>query len=73
MSASRRSVPERDGNRRIIPVRHAALIFREGEAVDGFAFEGFVRVEVLTGGVDVAMAHQLLHGDDIAAALKLTA
>jgi len=29
----------------------------EGEAVDGFAFEGFVGVEVLAGGFDIAMAH----------------
>ncbi len=39
------------------------LFLGEGEAVDGFAFEGFVRVEVLAGGFDVAVAHQPLHGD----------
>jgi len=38
----------------------AALFLREGEAVDGLAFEGFVRIEVFSRGVDVAMAHQLL-------------
>lgn len=46
------------------------LFLGQGEAVDGFAFEGFVRVQVLTGSVEVAMAHQALHRDDVAAALK---
>ena len=42
----------------------------EGEAVDGLAFAGFVRIEVFSRGVDVAMSHELLDGDNIAAAFK---
>ena len=51
-------------------VRSAGFSFlRKREAHDGFAFQGFVGVEALAGGFDVAMAHQLLDGDDVAAAL----
>jgi hypothetical protein len=46
------------------------LFLREGEAVDGFAFQGFVRVQVLAGSFDVAMAHQPLDGDDVAPAFE---
>ena len=45
------------------------LFLREGEALRGLAFEGFVGVQVLARGFDVAMAHQLLDGDNVAAAL----
>jgi hypothetical protein len=46
------------------------LFLGEGEAGDGLAFEGFVGVEVLLGGLDVAVTHQFLHGDDVTAAFQ---
>ena len=48
----------------------AILLLGEGEARGGFAFQGFVGVEVLQCGFDVAMAHEFLHRDDVAARLK---
>ena len=50
--------------------RNRASFLREGEAVDRFTFETFVRVQVLLRGLDVAMAHELLDGDDVAPAFK---
>lgn len=41
------------------------------EAAKGLALQCFVGVEVLAGGFDVAVTHQLLDGDDIAARLKV--
>jgi hypothetical protein len=34
------------------------------------AFEDFVGVEVLTGGVDVGVAEEFLDGDDVASAFQ---
>ena len=44
----------------------------EGEAVDGFALEAFVGVEVLACSIKIAVAHQPLDRDNVAAALKQT-
>jgi hypothetical protein len=46
------------------------LFLREGEAVDGFSFEGFVGVQVLARCFDIAMAHQFLDSDYVAAAFR---
>ena len=44
----------------------------EGEAVDGFALEILVGVQVLAGGLYVGMSHELLDGHDIGAGLQET-
>ena len=39
---------------------------RERKAVHGLAFQILVGVEVLAGGVDVGVAEEFLHRDDVA-------
>jgi hypothetical protein len=42
----------------------------ERETVDGLAFQILVGVQVLSGRVDVGVAEELLHRDDVASALQ---
>jgi len=48
----------------------AVLISRKGEAVHRTPLQRFVGVEVLPRGFDVAVAHELLDGHDVAAAFE---
>jgi hypothetical protein len=53
-----------------LPAKLGHLFLCEGEAAGGLAFEGFVRVQILSCGFDVAVAHQFLHRDNVAATFK---
>ena len=46
------------------------MLAGEGEAADGFAFEGVVGVQILARGIEIGMSHEVLDCDDVAAFLQ---
>jgi hypothetical protein len=54
----------------LCPFRYEGPSITERKAVDGLAFEVFVGVQVLAGGVDVGVAKEFLDSDDVASTLQ---